>query len=262
MTALIRMVKEPTLSLLKETGNTTLFFAQMLRESVYPPYEWGELLRQFYLIGNKSLPLVGGTAFIMGLVLTIQSRPTMIQFGAGAMVPSMVGISIIREIGPVVTALICAGRIGSSIGAELGSMKVTEQIDAMEVSGTNPVRFLVATRVLATTLMLPILVLIADMIGLLGSYMGILMKEDMSFRLFFSRVFESITFTDFFPAFIKSFLFGTAIGVVACYNGYMTKHGTEGVGRAANSSVVKASMLIFIIDLIVVQISDLFGYTI
>lgn len=262
MTAFIRMIKDPAISLLKETGNTSIFFGRMVREAVAPPYEWNELIRQFYLIGNKSLPLVGGTAFIMGLVLTIQSRPTMIQFGAGAMVPSMVGISIIREIGPVVTALICAGRIGSSIGAELGSMKVTEQIDAMEVSGTNPIRFLVATRVLATTLMLPVLVLIADAIGLFGSYLGILMKEEMSFRLFFDRVFESLTFTDFFPAFIKSFLFGTAIGVVSCYNGYVTKHGTEGVGRAANSSVVKASMLIFIIDLIVVQISDLFGYTV
>lgn len=256
-----RITHVPAVRMLKETGDTTLFFIRTIREGISPPYEWIELIRQCYLIGYRSLPLVGATAFIIGLVLTIQLRPTMELFGAGAKVPSMVGIALIREIGPVLTALIFAGRVGSSIGAELGSMKVTEQIDAMEVSGTNPLRFLVATRIFATTLMLPLLVMLADTIGLLGCLAGMRMKEDLSVHLFFNRVFESIFFTDFFPALIKSILFGTAIGVVSCYRGYSTMRGTEDVGRAANSSVVQASMLIFIIDLIVVQVSDLLGYT-
>lgn len=254
------ITKIPFADFFKETGNTSIFFVRTLREAFTPPYEWAEFIRQCYLLGYKSLPLVAGTAFIMGLVLTIQVRPTMEHFGAGSMVPSMVGISIIREIGPVITALICAGRIGSSIGAELGSMKVTEQIDSMEVSGTNPMNFLIATRVLASTLMLPVLVLLADAIGILGCYAGVVMKESMSFRYFFGQIFQSLYFTDFFPALIKSFFFGTAIGIVSSYRGYATRHGTEGVGRAANSSVVQSSVLIFIIDLIVVQITDLLGY--
>lgn len=253
--------KQSAIRLLKETGDTTRFFIRAVREGITPPYEWGELIRQCYMTGYKSLPLVAGTAFIIGLVLTIQSRPTMVLFGAGSLVPSMVGISIIREIGPVVTALIFAGRVGSSIGAELGSMKVTEQIDAMEVSGINPIRFLISTRILATTLMLPILVLLADAIGLFGSFAGMRIKEEISLHLFFNRVFESLRFPDFFPALIKSFLFGTAIGAVACYRGYTTRRGTEGVGKAANSSVVQASILIFIIDLVVVQVTDALGYT-
>jgi phospholipid/cholesterol/gamma-HCH transport system permease protein len=261
MTSRNSTAKSQVIQLLKETGDASLFFIRTIKEGIVPPYEWRELIRQCYLIGYKSLPLVAGTAFIIGLVLTIQSRPTMILFGAGSMVPSMVGVSIIREIGPVVTALIFAGRVGSSIGAELGSMKVTEQIDAIEVSGTNPIQFLIGTRIMATTLTLPILVLLADTIGLLGSFTGVRMKEDISLHLYFSRVFESLAFPDFFPALIKSFLFGAAIGTVACYKGYSTSRGTEGVGKAANTSVVQASMLIFIIDLIVVQVTDALGYT-
>jgi phospholipid/cholesterol/gamma-HCH transport system permease protein len=135
------------------------------------PFEFKELLRQCYYIGNRSMLLVGVTAFIIGLVLTLQTRPTLQEFGAESWMPSMVSISIVREIGPVIIALTFAGRIASGIGAELGSMRVTEQIDAMEVSGTNPFKYLVVTRILATTLMLPLLVIIGDAIALYGSYL-------------------------------------------------------------------------------------------
>jgi phospholipid/cholesterol/gamma-HCH transport system permease protein len=196
----------------------------------------------------------------MGIVLTVQSRPTLEEFGAESWLPSMVALSVVREIGPVITALICAGKVGSSIGAELGSMKVTEQIDAMEVSGTNPFKFLVVTRVLACTLMLPLLVVFADMLALYSSYVGINMKDVLSFRLYSNQVFESLHFSDIIPAFAKSFFFGFAIGIIGCYKGYHSKKGTEGVGNSANSAVVVSSLLIFVIDLVAVQITEIFGY--
>jgi phospholipid/cholesterol/gamma-HCH transport system permease protein len=171
----------------------------------------------------------------------------------------MVGIAIVREIGPVITALIFAGKIGSSIGAELGSMKVTEQIDAMEVSGTNPFKYLVVTRVLAATLMLPILVILSDAISLYGAYLGVNIRGTTSFDLFFKQVFDALSFSDVSPAVIKTFFFGFAVGMIGCYKGYNSQKGTEGVGRSANSAVVVSSLLVFIIDLIVVQITDLLG---
>lgn len=243
-----------------EAGDTTRFAIRFFKEVFIPPYEFREVLRQSYEIGYKSLPLVGLTAFIIGLVLTLQSRPTLIEFGAEAWLPKMVGISIIREIGPVVIALICAGKIGSSIGAELGSMKVTEQIDAMEVSGTNPFKYIVVSRIIATTLMVPILVVIGDSIALYGSFLAVKVKGAVSFTLFFNQVFQTLLFSDFIPAFIKSFFFGFAIGLVGCYKGYHSKKGTEGVGRSANSAVVISSLLVFIIDLLVVQVTGFFGY--
>lgn len=167
-------------------------------EGFKPQYEITEFLRQCYIIGYKSLPLVGLTGFIMGLVLTMQLRPSLISYGAESELPAMVGIAIVREIGPVITALIFAGKIGSSIGAELGSMKVTEQIDAMEVSGTNPFKYLVVTRVLAATFMLPVLVILGDAISLYGSYLGVNIRGVTSFNLFFQQVFDALSFSDFF----------------------------------------------------------------
>lgn len=208
-------------------------------------------------MGNKSLLLVGVTGFILGLVFTLQSRPTLLEFGAVSWMPSMISISIVREIGPVIIALICAGRIGSSIGAELGSMRVTEQIDAMEVSGTNPFKFLVVTRILAATLMLPVLILIGDLIALFGSALVEYVKGNVSFLLYFNEVFEAIKFSDLMPATIKSFFFGFAIGVVGCFKGYNSSKGTEGVGKASNSAVVFTSLLLFIIDFIAVFVSDI-----
>ncbi len=251
---LINIIKQ----FLYEVGQLAAFTAKFLREFANPPYELRELLRQGYLIGNKSLFLVIITGFIMGLVLTLQTRPTMEEFGAAAYMPAMVGISIIREIGPVVTALICAGKIGSGIGAELGSMKVTEQIAAMEVSGTNPFKYLVVTRVLATTFTVPLLIIMADTVALFGSYIVENLKGNVSFTLFFSQVFENLEMGDLLPATIKSFFFGFAIGIVGCYKGYTSSKGTAGVGRAANSAVVIASLLLFVIDFLAVLIADIF----
>ncbi|MDQ3048695.1 MAG: ABC transporter permease, partial [Bacteroidota bacterium] len=211
-----------------------------------------------YTIGFKSLGLVGITGFIMGLVLTMQSGPTMAEFGAEAWIPGMVAVSLIREIAPVITALICAGKVSSGIGAELGSMKVTEQIDAMEVSGTNPFKYLVASRILATTLMVPLLVIFSDFVGLCGSFIGVNISGDVSFRLFFTQVFASLDFIDLYPAIIKTIFFGFVIGMVGCYKGYNSDKGTEGVGKAANTAVVVASLLVFIIDMIAVQLTSIF----
>jgi phospholipid/cholesterol/gamma-HCH transport system permease protein len=242
-----------------EVSSLTTFTLRFFKEAFKPPYEINELVKQFFLVGYKSLPLVGITGFIIGLVLTIQSRPTLAKFGAESWLPAMVAVSIIREIGPVVTALIFAGKVGSGIGAELASMNVTEQIDAMWVSDTNPFKYLVDTRVMAATLMLPVLVVFADTIGLLGSFVGVNLKGNVSVYLFFSQVFQSLAFSDLFPAFIKTFFFGFAIGIIGSYKGYHSNKGTEGVGKAANSAVVFASLMVFILDMIAVQITSLFG---
>jgi phospholipid/cholesterol/gamma-HCH transport system permease protein len=257
-------ISEQTLARTRDASNfltnvsdVFLFITRVTKETFSRHFEFKEFLNQCYQIGNKTLPLISVTGIIIGLVLTIQSRPALVDFGAESMLPGMVAISLIREMGPVITALICAGKIGSGMGAELGSMRVTEQIDAMEVSSTNPIRFLVVTRVLAATLMIPLLVLYADGLGILGSWAGVNIKGEMSFVLFFSRAFASIDFIDFLPAFIKTFFFGAVIGFVGCYKGYTAGRGTESVGIAANSAVVMASLLVIIIDLFAVQITDM-----
>ncbi len=244
---------------LLETGDIARFMGRFFHQLIKPRNEYAEFFRQCYVIGYNSLALVGLTGFIMGLVLTLQLRPSLLRYGVESQLPAMVGIAIVREIGPVITALIFAGKIGSSIGAEIGSMKVTEQIDAMEVSGTNPFKYLVVTRVLAATFMLPVLVLLSDAISLYGSWLGINIKGVTSFDLFFSQVFNNLAFGDVLPAFIKTFFFGFAVGIIGCYKGYYSNKGTEGVGRSANSAVVVSSVLVFIIDLVVVQITDLMG---
>lgn len=249
------------LNFLQEAGSLARFAARFFREAFTPRYEFREFLRQCFYTGYKSLSLVGITAFIMGLVITIQSRPTLVEFGAAAWLPKMVSVSLVREIAPVITALICAGKIGSGIGAELGSMKVTEQIDAMEVSGTNPFKYLVVTRVMATTLMIPVLAIMADAISLYGSYLGANIRGIVSWKLFWGQVFDTLHFSDILPAFVKTFFFGFAIGIIGCYKGYNSDKGTEGVGLSANSAVVISSLLVFIIDLLAVQISDLLHFT-
>ncbi len=241
-----------------EIGELAYFAGRFFKEMFRPPFEFKELLRQCYNMGNRSLVLVMVTGFIIGLVLTLQSRPTLIEFGAVSWMPNMVGISIVRELGPVITALVCAGRIASGIGAELGSMRVTEQIDAMEVSGTNPFKYLVVTRILATTLMLPLLVIMGDTIALYGSALVENFKGNVSFQLYFNRVFDALDYRDLIPATMKSFFFGFAIGLVGCFKGYYSKKGTAGVGLAANTAVVFTSMLLFVIDFIAVLISDIF----
>ncbi len=245
-------------SFLIEVGELSYFGGRFFKEVFTRPFEFKELMRQCYQMGNKSLVLVGVTGFILGLVMTLQTRPTLMEFGAESWMPSMVGISIVREIGPVIIALICAGRISSGIGAELGSMRVTEQIDAMEVSGTNPFKYLVVTRILAATLMIPLLIIYGDAIALMGSALVENLKGDVSFLLFFNNVFDALEYSDINPAIIKSFFFGFAIGLVGCFKGYNCERGTVGVGEASNSAVVFTSMLLFIIDFIAVFVTDIF----
>jgi phospholipid/cholesterol/gamma-HCH transport system permease protein len=242
---------------LTNIADVSLFISRIIKETFSRNFEYKEFFHQCFKIGYKTLPLISVTGAIMGLVLTIQSRPALIDFGAVTLLPGMVAVSLIREMGPVITALICAGKIGSGMGAELGSMRVSEQIDAMEVSSTNPIRFLVVTRVLAATFMVPLLVLYADALGIMGSWAGANIKGDVTLVLFFSQAFSHIGFIDLMPAFIKTFFFGAVIGLVGCYKGYNAGRGTESVGIAANSSVVLASLLVIIVDMIAVQITDM-----
>lgn len=242
-----------------EAGDLSRFVYRFFSEGFRPRFEFSEFLRQCFIIGYRSLPLVGLTGFIMGLVLTMQLKPSLVDYGVEYELPALVAIAIVREIGPVITALIFAGKIGSSIGAELGSMKVTEQIDAMEVSGTNPFKYLVVARVFACIFMLPILVLLGDAIGIFGSYLGVNIRGVTSFPLFYTQVFDALSFSDVFPAFTKTFFFGFAVGIIGCHKGYTSSKGTEGVGRSANSAVVVSSFMVFVLDLIAVQVTDLLG---
>ena len=234
------------------------YIGRVFRKTLAPPYEGREIVKQCYLIGVKTFLLVGFTSLIAGIVFTRQSRPSLLEFGAESWLPSLVSIAIVRSLGPLITALICAGKVGSNIGAELGSMNVSEQIDAMEVSGTDPFRYLVVSRVVATALMVPLLVIYADAIALFGSFIATSIFSQTNFSLYFFQAFDSITFLDVFSSVIKGFLFGLAIGMVSCYCGYYSGRGTVGVGRAANTAVVTSMFMVFIIDLISLQFILLF----
>ncbi|EOZ99270.1 ABC transporter permease protein [Indibacter alkaliphilus LW1] len=230
------------------------FVKRFFQEVFKPPFEFKEIIRQCYEIGYRSLPLISLTGFIVGIVFTNQSRPSLSEFGATSWLPALISIAVVRAMGPLVTALIAAGKVGSGIGAEIASMKVTEQIDAMEVSAINPFKFLVVTRTVATTLMIPVLVMYTDFVALIGSFLSVNSKELVSLSTFFVQVFEAISFLDVFSSIIKSLVFGFTIGIVGCYKGYNSSKGTEGVGKAANASVVMAMFLIFIEELLSLQI--------
>ncbi len=257
------MAQESTISykgIFEEAGNQVLFMFRFFRNIFRFNFEWNELVRQCYMIGYKSFPLVAITGFIVGFVMTLQAEPTMKEFGAESYIPRMVAVSLIREICPVIIALICAGKMASGIGAELGSMKVTEQVEAMEVSGANPIQYLVVTRILACIFMVPLLTILAEGLGLVGSFAGVNISEHVSPVLFFDKAFSSVAFGDLLPSFIKTIFFGFAIGFVGCYKGYNSDRGTESVGVAANSAVVNASLWIIVIDGIAVQITNALGY--
>lgn len=242
---------------LVDTANVFLFLTRVFKNTFSRGFEFKEFLKHCFQIGNKSFALISITGTIIGLVLTIQSRPILIKFGALNMLPNMVAISLIREMGPVITALICAGKIGSSMGAELGSMRVTEQIDALEVSSANPIKYLIVPRVLAATFMIPLLSIFAITMGILGGWIGANIKGDLNFVLYISQAFGKVEFMDLIPAITKTFFFGAVIGLVGCYKGYNAGRGTESVGIAANTAVVTASFLVILVDLIAVQITDL-----
>ena len=256
-----QVISRPWSKQFEEVGNQVVFMGGFIRNIFRPGFEWNELVRQCYIIGYKSFTLVGIAGFILGFVMTLQSIPTMKTFGAVSFVPGMVSISVIREIGPVIIALLCAGKVASGIGAELGSMKVTEQIDAMEVSGANPVQYLVVTRILACTLMIPLLCIMADGIAVCGGFFGSNISGHISSILYFNKAFHALAFGDLFPSVIKSVFFGFAIGFVGCYKGYNSNGGTESVGVAANSAVVSASLWIFVLDAVAVQLTSIFVYS-
>jgi phospholipid/cholesterol/gamma-HCH transport system permease protein len=226
------------------------YFIQLFR----PPYEFPEIVRQCYKIGCDSLPLISLTGFIIGIVFTKQSRPSLSDFGATSWLPSLIGIAVFRALAPLVTALICAGKVGSSIGAELGAMKVTEQIEAMDVSASKPYRYLVFTRVTACVFMVPMLMLFTSFVAMMGAFLNVSANEHISLATFIANAFDKINFLDFKGSLIKSVVFGFTIGMVACYKGFTTTRGTEGVGKAANAAVVTSMYLIFIEELMIVQI--------
>lgn len=239
-------------------SDVTGFIGRFFKETFKRPLEWNELIKQCYEIGFRSLALISLTGFITGVVFTKQSRPSLSEFGAQSWLPSLVAIAVIKSLAPLVTALICAGKVGSGIGAELGSMRVTEQIDAMEVSAVKPFKFLVNTRVGASTIMLPMLMLYAAFISMMGSYLDIYLNEQTSFTSFIQQAFSKISFLDFASSIIRSIVFGFTIGVVGCYKGYNTTGGTQGVGRAANAAVVTSMFLIFIEEMVILQLINYF----
>jgi len=235
-------------------GDLGLFCGRLIAPFFKPPYEFREFIRQFDELGSKSLPLAVLAGFATGAVLSLSTRDSLNRFGARSLLPAVIVLSIIKESGPIITALVVSGRAAAGIGAELGAMKVTEQIDAMEVSAVNPYKFLVATRVLACILMLPLLTLVMDFCGILMGWVATTLANPISLRLFINQGFNNVAFGDFLPSTLKTMVFGLIIGLVACFQGMRTHGGTEGVERAATTSVVVSSLLIILADVLLVRL--------
>jgi phospholipid/cholesterol/gamma-HCH transport system permease protein len=250
--------KKTVISFFEWFGELGLFCGRLLRAALTPRYEMGELVRQMDAIGSMSLPLVALAGAATGVVLTLQSRDSLTRFGAKSMLPMVIVFSLIKETGPVITGLVVSGRVGAGIGAELGSMKVTEQIDAMDASAVDPYKYLAATRVLACILMLPLLTLAADFCGILMGWLAETLAQPVSLRLFVQSGFKEVAFSDFLPPTFKTAVFGMIIGVVACFQGMRTRGGTEGVGRSATSAVVLSSLFIILADVLLVKLIMVF----
>jgi phospholipid/cholesterol/gamma-HCH transport system permease protein len=234
-------------------GDLGIFFGRMAKSVFARPFEFREFVRQLDAIGSKSLPLVALAGAATGVVLSLQTRDSLTRFGAKSLLPAVIVFSLIRESGPVITGLVVSGRAGAGIGAELGSMRVTEQIDAMEASAVNPYKYLASTRVLACILMLPLLTLAADFFGIVMGWIATTLAEPMSLQLFLHNGFKEVGFDDFLPPTLKTAVFGLIIGAVSCFQGMRTKGGTEGVGRAATSSVVLSSLFLILADVVLVR---------
>jgi phospholipid/cholesterol/gamma-HCH transport system permease protein len=235
-------------------GSLAIFSWQVLKAAVTPPYEWRELVRQLDEIGSMSLPLVALAGAAVGAVLSMETRSSMTRFGAKSLLPTAVVYAVIQEMGPIITGLVVSGRVGAGIGAELASMKVTEQIDAIEASAINPYRLLAATRILACILMLPLLTVAADGAGLMMGWLAQTLSEPISLHQFIDRGFNGATLSDFLPPTFKTAVFGLIIGLIACFQGMRTRGGAEGVGRAATNSVVLASLFVILADVVLVKI--------
>ena len=254
MTVLGNVVKDSVTGFFAWFGELAIFCWRLARVAFVPPWEGRELVRQMDAIGSKSLPLVALAGAATGVVLSLQTRDTLARFGAKSMLPAVIIFSIVKESGPIITGLIVSGRVGAGIGAELGSMKVTEQIDAMEASAVDPYKYLVATRVLACIAMLPLLTLAADFSGILMGWVSNTLVEPISFRLFLNSGTKGITFSDFLPPISKTAIYGLIIGIVACFQGMRTQGGTEGVGRSTTSAVVLSSLFVILADVVLVRL--------
>jgi phospholipid/cholesterol/gamma-HCH transport system permease protein len=239
-------------------GELGVFCGRVAKSVFKLPFEWSEFVRQMDSAGSKSLPLVLLAGAATGVVLSLQSRATLVRFGAKSVLPTMIVFSIIKEMGPIITGLVASGRIGAGFGAELGSMRVTEQIDAMEVSAVNPYKYLAATRILACIVVLPLLTLAADAAGILLGWVASTLAEPISFQLFINNGINGVEFSDFLPPTLKTAVFGLIIGTVSSYQGMRTRGGTEGVGRSATSSVVLSSLFIIVADVILVRLIQVF----
>jgi phospholipid/cholesterol/gamma-HCH transport system permease protein len=239
-------------------GDLGIFFWRVVRAAVTPPFELGELFRQLDEIGSKSLPLVALAGAATGVVLSLQARFSLTRFGAKSLLPAAIVFSIVRETGPIITGLVVSGRVGAGIGAELATMKVTEQIDAIEASAVNPYRLLAATRILACVLMVPFLTLAADFCGVVMGWVAQMLVEPVSFHEFINSGFKGAGFNDLLPPTLKTAVFGLIIGLVACFQGMRTRGGAAGVGRAATSSVVLSSLFVILADVVLVKFITLF----
>jgi len=235
-------------------GGFSLFGARALRDAVRPPFELAEIARQMFDIGWRSLPLIAASGFSVGIVLSMHTRASLERFGAEAMIPAGLAIALIRETGPLVTGLLISGRVGAGIGAELGAMRVTEQIDALEATAVDAFKYLAVTRIIACILALPLLTTVMNFAGILGGFVAEAAISDMSLQLYFDRAFLLIEFGDLIPATLKTMVFGFLIGTVSSYLGFETTGGTEGVGRTSTRSVVFSSILIIVVNVVLVRL--------
>lgn len=244
----IVMLGKRFLGLVKYTGGASILLGESLFWIPIPPFRKKMVLEQMSKIGVDSLPIVTMISLFTGMVLALQSAYQMQRFAAEMYIASLVAVSMSRELGPVLTALIVAGRVGASITAELGTMKVTEQIDALETLATNPIKYLVVPRFLALIIMLPLLTLYADVVGGLGGYIIGTMKLNISHGIYMKNTWGPLKYKDIYTGLIKSFFFGIIICITACYEGMKTDGGAEGVGRSTTSSVVTSFILIIASD--------------
>jgi len=234
-------------------GGVSAFGARAVREAFRPPFEVGETLRQLHEIGWRSVPLVAAAGLAIGVVLSMHTRDSLERFGAESRIPAGLALALVRETGPLLAALLVAGRVGAGIGAELGAMNVTEQIDALEAGAVDSFKYLAVTRIVACVIALPLLTAIVDFSGMFGGFLAEHAVSGIDFGLYFHRSFELMAFDDFVPATLKTAVFGLVIGTVASYLGFTTREGTAGVGRASTRSVVLASISIILINVILVK---------
>ncbi len=243
-----------TLGFLATAGRLTMFSGSALAHSVRPPYYPRIIGREMLEIGYYSLPVVGLTAIFAGMVLALQSYTGFARFSAEGAIANVVVLSITRELGPVLAGLMVAGRIGASMAAEIGTMRVTEQIDALTTLRTNPMKYLVAPRLIAGLFMFPVLVLIADIIGVFGGYLVAVYKLGFNASLYIQRTYEFLEAEDVVSGLVKAAAFGFIVTLMGCYHGYNSKGGAQGVGAATTNAVVSASILILCVDYILTEI--------